>query len=146
MTNLEHSPTNLSSPYSLARAIESSRAPMTPQLIPYLALFRQENGPFKPCTFGNMLSFGILTLSMKMDPVSEALSASLFLIAGVSRPSVFYKSVKSIRELLKSALLSLLKAYGLDQESSDFFVPRTLCPDNTQICHRRIRYPCLGAV
>jgi hypothetical protein len=80
--------THLSNPYSLALAIQSSRLPMTPQLIPYLALFRQENGPFNPCTPGSIFSFGILTLSMKMDPVREARRASLFLIAGVSRPGV----------------------------------------------------------
>ena len=81
-----------------------------------------------------------------MDPVSEALSASLFLIAGVSNPSVFYKSARSIRELVTFVILSRLTTYGLDQEPSNLLVPRTLCPDDTQICDRRIRDPCLGAV
>jgi hypothetical protein len=75
-------------PYSLAREIQSSRLPMTPHEIPYLALFKHEKGPLRPCTCGNMLDLGILTLSMKMDPVKDARRASLFLIAGVSSPFV----------------------------------------------------------
>jgi hypothetical protein len=61
---------------------------MTPQLIPYRALLRHENGDPRPPDFGKMASWDNLTLSMKMDPVREARRASLCLIAGVERPDV----------------------------------------------------------
>lgn len=62
--------------YYLARWKQNSAAPRTPQEMPNLALFRQENGPFKPFTVGNMFSFGTFTLSIVISPVIEALNES----------------------------------------------------------------------
>ena len=62
---------------------------MTPQLIPNLALLRQENGDPSPLDFGKIASEGMLTSSMKIDPVMEARRASLCLIAGADNPGVF---------------------------------------------------------
>jgi hypothetical protein len=53
---------------------------MTPHEIPYLALFKHENGAPRPCAFGSMASCGTLTSAMKMDPVMDARNANLFLI------------------------------------------------------------------
>ena len=46
----------LSSAYSRVLAMQSSRAPMVPQAIPYLAELRQLKGPFNPSTSGNMFA------------------------------------------------------------------------------------------
>ena len=40
--------------------------------MPNLALFRQENGPFSPLTFGNMFSTGTRTSSITIWPVTLA--------------------------------------------------------------------------
>jgi len=68
---------------------------MTPQEIPYLALLRHENGDPRPPDLGSRASWGILTSSMKTDPVIDARSASLFLMAGAEIPGVSYQSAES---------------------------------------------------
>lgn len=54
------------------------------------ALLRHPNGPPRPFTLGSSASCPTCTLSMKMEPVIEQRSASLFLIAGAERPLVPY--------------------------------------------------------
>jgi hypothetical protein len=58
--------------------MQSSKAPIAPQEIPYLALLRQEKGDPKPPDLGK--SWVVCTSSMKIEPVMDALRASLFLI------------------------------------------------------------------
>src|SRR5882757_1499009 len=65
--------------------MQSSRAPIVPQAIPYLALFRHVNGPLKPSTSGNILASGTGHSSSWIMPVREARSPFLFLMGGVSR-------------------------------------------------------------
>jgi len=77
-----------------------SRAPITPQAIPYLALFKHENGPLaqitptiksytlSPSTPGRMFSLGIWTSSMRIIPVVLARSDNLPLIGGQSSPFI----------------------------------------------------------
>ena len=83
--------TYLSKAYSLDLAIQSSRAPMTPHEIPYRALFRHEKGDPNPPDLGRRASCGILTSSMKTEPVMEARRASLFLICGAVIPGVSFQ-------------------------------------------------------
>jgi hypothetical protein len=90
--------THLSSAYSLDLAIQSSRAPITPHEIPYLALLRHENGDPRPPDLGSRASWGILTSSMNTDPVIDARRASLFLMAGAEIPGVSCQSAKSYVE------------------------------------------------
>lgn len=80
--------THRSSEYSRALATQSSSAPITPQLIPYLALFKHENGDPSPLDFGSKASSGSLTSSRKTEPVMLARRASLFFMAVVDRPWV----------------------------------------------------------
>jgi len=46
--------------YVLALWKQAIAAPKAPHEIPYLALFKQENGPLNPLTPGRIRSFGIL--------------------------------------------------------------------------------------
>lgn len=77
-----------SSAYSRARFIQSSRAPTTPQEIPYLALLRHAKGEPKPRDFGKRAECDTRTSSRKIEPVTDTRRASLFLICGAERPLV----------------------------------------------------------
>lgn len=66
----------LSNTYCLALWKQNSAAPKAPHDIPNLALFKQENGPFKPLTIGKTFYLGTLTSSRTMSPVIEALRES----------------------------------------------------------------------
>ena len=48
----------LSKVYDLAACIQNSPAPIVPHDIPRRAIFKQENGPFKPLMVGNIFSLG----------------------------------------------------------------------------------------
>ncbi|MNY07222.1 hypothetical protein D3C86_1400180 [compost metagenome] len=63
-------------------------APITPQEIPYRAELRQDNGPFRPSTFGNIFSFGTFTLLKTNSPVLEARRLHLLCVVGVVKPSI----------------------------------------------------------
>ena len=66
----------LSSTYWRALWKQNSAAPNVPQEIPKRALFKQENGPFKPFTVGKTLDSGTCTSSITISPVIEALRES----------------------------------------------------------------------
>jgi len=66
----------LSEVYSKAYWKQNSAAPKTPHEIPNLALFKQEKGPLRPFTVGNIFSTGTLTSSIIICPVIDALKDS----------------------------------------------------------------------
>src|ERR1700709_2361562 len=74
----------LSKAYVLVLAMQSSKAPVIPHAIPYLALFRQANGPLRPSTSGNIFASGTGHSSSWIIPVREARRPFLFLRGGVS--------------------------------------------------------------
>lgn len=90
----------LSKAYSLARFTQSSKAPITPKEIPSRALLRHENGPFNPATPGSICPEWTCTESMKIDPVTLARKASLWLILGAERPFIPYIIVKIMAQVI----------------------------------------------
>lgn len=78
----------LSRTYWRARWKQYSAAPKVPQEIPKRALLRQEKGPFKPVTVGNIWDFGTLTSSITISPVMEALRESFPFILLAWRPFI----------------------------------------------------------
>ena len=75
---------------------QSSAAPITPHAIPYLALFKQPKGPFKPVTFGIRFSSGTRTLSITISPVIDALRDNLPLIFGAVKPFIPFSRIKPL--------------------------------------------------
>ena len=61
---------------------------MTPHDMPYRALLRHENGDPSPPVFGNIASEGILTSSIKTEPVTDARKANLCFMGGADIPGV----------------------------------------------------------
>lgn len=110
--------------YALDMCKQASAAPKAPQAIPYLALFRQTNGPctsissrvraprytenfrkltLRPFTFGSIFSSGTSKSSMRIIPVMEHLRENLPLIIGViSRLSFSFLSTMNPRISLSS--------------------------------------------
>lgn len=62
----------------------------------YLALLRQEKGPFKPLTSGKIFLFGILTLSNTISPVVEALNDSFPLITFADNPFIPFSNMNPL--------------------------------------------------
>ncbi len=63
-------------------------------MIPYRASFRQDSGPFSPCTPGSIASAGSRTPSSTSSLVTEARRESLCLIAGAENPGVAVGTTK----------------------------------------------------
>lgn len=81
--------------------------------MPKRALFKQEKGPLRPFTVGNMLDFGTLTLSREISPVIEALSDSLPLILFAVNPFIpFYKTNPRISPFSSLAQTTNTSAMG----------------------------------
>ena len=134
-------PTHLSRAYSLDLAIQSSRAPITPHEIPYLALLRHENGDPRPPDLGSRASWGILTSSMNTDPVMDARRASLFLMAGAEIPGVSYQS--------DTCHIRCKCVHLFNEETSDFTFLTILYfpgPNDEQTGNGRVRDPSLGSI
>ncbi|MNT31547.1 hypothetical protein D3C72_1673880 [compost metagenome] len=83
---------------------------MAPQAMPKRALFRQENGPRRPCTPGRILASGTKTSFRPMSPVIEARSDSLSPILSVVKPS---KSRSTMKPRILSSSLAQTMARSL---------------------------------
>lgn len=65
----------------------------------HLAEFKQENGDPRPLDLGRRASCDTRTESMKIEPVSDTRSATLFLIAGAVKP---FRPCVVFNEILES--------------------------------------------
>src|SRR5882762_10784673 len=63
-------------------------APTEPHAIPYRALVKQLNGPFKPRISGNRFALGTFTLSNTNSPVADARRLHFPWVVGVENPSI----------------------------------------------------------
>ena len=117
----------LSNVYCKALCQQSSAAPITPQDIPYLALFRQLKGPFKPSTFGNIFSSGTKTLSITISPVIEARNESFLFIFGALKPFIpfsrinpfiFFSCLSDFAHTIKTSAIGELEIHIFDPDNS----------------------------
>ncbi len=117
----------LSRAYVLARAIQSSKAPIVPQAIPYLAELRQLKGPLKPSTSGNMFASGTGHSSSWIMPVVEARRPFLFFKCGVSK----VPGGHSFLSMRKPRIFPVLCSFAQTSMTSAIgeFVIHVLAPD-----------------
>lgn len=86
------------------------------------ALFRQLNGALSPCPWGRIWSCGTLTASMKIDPVTDARRATLFLIDGASRPFMPYAAhFRPRRKDVEESLIGVTCLF--EDEAAHFAIP-----------------------
>src|SRR5678816_4401814 len=89
-------------------ARQACAAPMTPQVMPYRACVRHDNGPLSPFTSGSRFASGTTTLSKNSAEVTEARSENLRSISGAA-------ALAAARHVRQPALFLRLAAQGVDR-------------------------------
>ena len=104
---------------------QNSAAPNTPHEIPYLALFRQPKGPFKPSTFGKIESSFTNTSSITIFPVTETFKLNFPSIVGADKPGVFFSRINPLifplwaedfAQITKTSAMGLLEIQDFSPE------------------------------
>lgn len=108
--------------YSRALWKQNSAAPSVPQEMPNLALFKQENGPFKPLTVGNICSSCTRTSFIAIYPVIEALRDSFPSIFGAVSPCIPFSKMKPLMSPA-SSLAQTTKTSAIGELVIQLFVP-----------------------
>jgi hypothetical protein len=95
------------------------------------ALLRHLKADPKPLLPGSNASCPTRTLSRYIDPVIDARSATLFLIALVDKPGVScaWPAPAERRVLVDPAQKARVGPHLLEEESAHFIVPPTSCPN-----------------
>lgn len=93
-----------------------------------LAEFKQEKAEPRPIDFGRRASSETRTESIKIDPVNEARSATLFLMAGAVRPLSPCHPVVNVHHTVQVEATYLIK-----DETTNTVVPLAICPDDEDV-------------
>lgn len=96
-----------------------------------LAEFKQEKAEPRPLDFGRTASSETRTESINIDPVKEARSATLFLIAGAVRPLSPCHLVVNVQHTVQ-----VEDTYLIKNETTNTVVPLAICPDDEDVTDR----------